>query len=147
MFDGASRRRECGCGAIIYLDLGIHFHFWWEGGQGTNNKTKIMALWGVMLVTKWLSIEKITVFDDRKVIIDWVNDFTKFTPSILENWMRSIVIMTINFQEVQLQHIYREQNWRADVLSKRGISKVTSNTLFTKFTQGKLVNEGLVSFS
>lgn len=136
-FDGACRRRDCGCGVVIYMSPDICFHFWWEGGQGTNNKAEIMALWEVLTMAKWLSIQKFTVFRDAKCVIDWVNDFTNFAPLILKNWMSSIRMAINKFQEIQLQHIYRKQNWRADMLSKRGIAKDTGKIFFTEFSQGK----------
>lgn len=106
-----------------------------------------MALWGALTLAKWINIQNFSVFGDAKGGIDWVNDFTNFDPPILKNWMCSI-IMTINkFQEIQLQHIYREHNSRVDILSKIEIAKDTGRIFLTEFSQGKLINEGHVNFS
>ncbi len=58
-FDGVCSTRKCGYGAFIVIELDNFFHFWWEGGQGTNNKAKIIAMWGVRIVAKWLGMKHI----------------------------------------------------------------------------------------
>ena len=47
-FDGAAQRSNCGCGAWILLSPGCHYKFFWNGGNGTNMKAKVLSLWGLM---------------------------------------------------------------------------------------------------
>jgi len=68
-FDGACYERKCACGAFIVMDPGKFFHFWWEGGHGTNNRTEVMTLWGALIAEKWLGLESLQVYGDAKGII------------------------------------------------------------------------------
>lgn len=58
-FDGASAGRECGCGVVIYSTADTYYHFWWEGGVHRNSRTKLIALWGVLIAAKWLRMDEI----------------------------------------------------------------------------------------
>lgn len=124
-FYGSSNRRKCGCGVVIVTKSSNFFHFWWEGGMGSNNKLEITTLWGVLITTKWLMLDKIQVYGVGKWIIHWVNKHTNFNPPILANWMMRIQNLIRTFNHIHFQQIYREWNWTTDLLSKRDISKET----------------------
>ena len=58
-FNEPKYRRECGCGAVIIIEPGNYFHFLWEGEMGSNKKSEITTLWGVLIVAKWPRLDKI----------------------------------------------------------------------------------------
>lgn len=146
-FDGACKRRRCRCGVVIVINPGKYYHFWWVGGQGTNSKAKLIALWGFLIVAKWQRIDSIQIFGNAKGIIDWVENNTSFSLSILKNWMCRIWVLVSIFQVVNFVHIYREHNWIADLLSKRRMMKPTCRFFFSVFEQGHLNNEVNINYS
>lgn len=56
-------------------------------------------------------------------------------------------VLVNNFQHIQFDHIYREQNMTADLLSKRGVAKEPGKFYFSAFEQNVLINEGSVNYS
>lgn len=75
-------------------------------------------MWDVLYYVTWLSIEKIDVFEDSKVVIDWDMNKSTFFPPLLSNWMHRISLLIENFSEVNFAHIYRGQNGVVDALQK-----------------------------
>jgi len=63
---------NCGSGAYIALKLVTYFIFSWNSGSGFNNSAELIDLWGVLLCAKWISIEKMNIYGDLKVVIDWI---------------------------------------------------------------------------
>lgn len=45
-FDGVAQNGFCACGVFIIPCENQHIDIFWHGGEGTNNKTKAMALAG-----------------------------------------------------------------------------------------------------
>lgn len=137
-FDGACKQRHCGCGALIVIEPGRFYHFWWEGGRGTNNKANIIALWGILSCSRWLGLEIVHIYGDAEGIIEWVKGRSLFSPTILSNWMSHIRNFADSFQNISFGHIYREQNQIEDLLSKRGIRKELGKSLFYSFVNNRM---------
>lgn len=144
--DGNSQQRRCSCGAFIVLEPGCYYHFWQEGGQGTNSRAEIIALWGVLLFAKWLRLEQLRVHGDAKSIIDWVKEYTLFSPTILSYQMKRKRTLVSTFQSISFQHIYREQNQVADQFSK-SINTNPAKFFFAAYVQDALMNAGTINFS
>lgn len=121
-FDGACKNGQCGCGVLIITEPDKYYHFWWEGGTGSNNRAEIIALWGLLFTASSLNINTPQIFGDYKGCIDWMNGLSCFQPPLLAYWMKRICILIRSFQHVDFNHIYMEKNIIADLRSKRGIS-------------------------
>lgn len=48
-FDGASQLGHCGSGMVIRVSGNHSFHLWMGYGEGTNTRTGLLALWGLLL--------------------------------------------------------------------------------------------------
>lgn len=92
-FNGASSISNCGCSALIISEPYIYYHFWWEGGRGSNNGEKIIALWGTLFATKWLHINELQVYVESKSSIDWAESLSRFHPPLLTNWIKLICLV------------------------------------------------------
>ena len=114
-------------------------HFGWGGGQGTNSKEELISLLGVLIMAKWQRIDFIHIFGDAKSIIDQVQNNTSFSPPILKSQMCRIQVLINTFKSINLDHIYREQSWSVDLLSKRQMSKPTCKFYFSAYEQGQLI--------
>ena len=69
-FDGACADGIIGCGAWVKLSQGERIHYYWNGGTGTNNLAKIMAIWDALLAACHLNLPHISFYGDSKLIID-----------------------------------------------------------------------------
>ena len=136
-FDGASQRRRCECGAVIFFERVQYYHFWWQRILGTNNRLETITLWGGLTFKKWLGLGNISVFGDAKCLINQVKDYTLFKPHILSNQMRRMRILDSSFLHIPYTHIYREQNQIDDLLSKRGLAQEHVSIILQHFHKGK----------
>lgn len=72
-FNGVEQKGECGARVVIKLNMNHCFRLRMAVGLGTNTKTDLVALWGLL----WFALQKklriYQILGDSKVIIDWVN--------------------------------------------------------------------------
>ena len=120
-FDGAQQNGICGCGAWLKLEGEERFHIIWNGGQGSNNKAEVMALWSGLLVAHHLGLPSIDIYGDSQLVIGSISGRTNLRVSNLSGWVDRTLYILSQFQRASLHHIYRELNWRADRLSKLGL--------------------------
>lgn len=71
-FDGAAQNGSCGCGVQIIIDDNIQYLIHWNGSMGTNSKAEVSALAGLLNFCFFLNIQAVTIFDDSKVMVDFV---------------------------------------------------------------------------
>ena len=87
-FDGASNNGVCGGGiALHYSD----FHFFLLNlgcGKETNQRVKLITLWGRMKYIVQEYILQLQIFGDSRVIIDWIDDISKLQIAQLLHWCR-----------------------------------------------------------
>jgi len=62
------------------------------------------------------------IFGDSKAILDWINGRSSIRNSTLLQWYQKICELKSFFGEISFQHIYREYNSKADLLSKEALS-------------------------
>jgi hypothetical protein len=58
---------------------------------------------------------------DSKVIVDWFSFKNNLQVINLQPWMSRIRQLSENFQNLKVQHIYREYNREVDQLSKKAL--------------------------
>jgi len=120
-FDGATQLEGCGCGAQIDVSTSLRYKFYLCGGEGTNSRAEVLALWGLLYCARWLDIDSIHIFGDSRVVIEWINRKATFAPPYLQKRMHRILVLMNAFLRISFNHIYREHNYSADLLSKKGI--------------------------
>ena len=70
-FDGASNAGACGAVIVIIVDSLISFRLLMDSGYGTNTKSELLALWGLLFFAKYKNFPSLQIRGDFKVIIDW----------------------------------------------------------------------------
>ena len=68
----------------------------------------------------------------RESTLDMVN---------LEAWCLNTRILMSSFMWVDLSHVYREHNRRADILSKEGLHLAASHLLLTEYFGNEIIGE------
>jgi ribonuclease HI len=122
-FDGASQNGglSCGAGAVLKCpDLGT-YSIKMNCGSGTNTRGELLALWSVLFFAHFKQISSLQLVGDSKVIVDWFSSKHNLQVLTLQPWMSRIHQLSENFQELNIQHIYREYNREVDQLSKQAL--------------------------
>jgi len=68
--------------------------------------------------------------EDSKVIIDWLNTKGNLQAINVEAWKTRIKEQMPTFQGINFQHIYRESNKEADLLSKRALTSPKGKLIY-----------------
>ena len=121
-FDWASAEGITGCGVWIKLSQRERIHIFWNGGPGSNNKAKIMALWGGLLAASNLQLQNPNFYGDSMLVIGWITSRCDMLNPGLLGWRQRTHRLWQNLNYPPITHIYRENNMRADGLSKKGIN-------------------------
>ena len=138
-FDGASPADMTGCGAWIKLSGSERYNICWNGGPGTNNKAKIMALWGGLLIAHDMQLQGVSIYGDSQLIINWVtNSYLMMTPH-LQGWIERTQSLWKRLGCPSINHIYREGNTRANKLSKKGLVEDFGIMRVSHFLDGRQI--------
>lgn len=120
-FDGASANGLTSCGVWIKISDKERYHIYWNRGPGSNNKAEIMALWGGLLAATDLQLQDIHIYGDSQLIIGWItNSFHIYSPPLI-GWIDRTRSLWHRLNRPPIKHIFRENNTRADQLSKMGL--------------------------
>jgi ribonuclease HI len=112
---------KCGAGAILKCpDLGV-FSLKMNCGPGTNTRGELLALWSILFFAQYKQISCLQLVGDSKVIVDWFSFKNNLQVINLQPWMSKIRQMSEKFQNLKVQHIYREYNKEVDQLSKQAL--------------------------
>jgi ribonuclease HI len=122
-FDGAalSGGKQCGAGGVIKTLESTVYRWFINCGDGTNTKAELLGVWATLTLATHLSLQKLQVLGDSKVIIEWLNNRGRLQASAIEGWKLRTKELIKYFQEISFQHIFREFNKEADQLSKQAI--------------------------
>ena len=123
-FDGASQDggTKCGVGAILISPLLGRFNIKWNCGFGTNTRSELLALWSILHFARSLGIDAIQIAGDSRVIVEWFTGFFHLESVLLTYWMDRILQLKSQFSVISIQHVYREINYDADLLSKQALA-------------------------
>ena len=139
-FNGASQQGGALCGAGGKIVLNPHTCIRWtlNGGQGYNIKPKLLGAW-VSLILACRRTDDLLLLGDSKITIDWLNGLANFQVAALECWKKRTKEATLQFRKLFFTHIYREENYEADTLSKKALHLPPGQICFTIWEDG---NEG-----
>jgi len=92
-------------------------------GIGTNIRVKLLALWGLLLLSQLIGMHSLFIFGDSKFVVDWFNGDAGLNVLVLQDWKGRIQSLRSSFSSVQAIHIHNEFefNSQADKLSKLGL--------------------------
>lgn len=65
----------CGVGIHLVIKQNHVFYLWMSSGRGSNTRSKLLTLWGLLWFVKKLGYIDLILFEDSKDIVDWENGF------------------------------------------------------------------------
>ena len=123
--DGASRSNpgDASIGVSISFD-GKEIHtISREIGIATNNEAEYQALIDGLNYCIENSINEVDVFLDSKLVIEQVNKNYKVKARNLKEFNSQVENMIKEFKYIEFNHVYREDNKRADQLANLALDK------------------------
>nr|XP_025647464.1 uncharacterized protein LOC112742446 [Arachis hypogaea] len=122
--DGASNQTSGGAGVILESPAGVIYE------QSTkfefpvlNNQAEYEALLGGLTLAREVRAARLEVCSDSQVVTLQVNGSYQARDPLLQKYLEKVRELTRKFQEVTVQHVPRERNTRADLLSKLASTK------------------------
>ncbi|XP_025664392.1 uncharacterized protein [Arachis hypogaea] len=122
--DGASNQTSGGAGVILESPAGVIYE------QSTkfefpvsNNQAEYEALLGGLTLAREVGATSLEVCSDSQVVTSQVNGSYQARDPLLQKYLEKVRELTRQFQEVTVQHVPRERNTRADLLSKLASTK------------------------
>ena len=88
--------------------------------MGTNNFAELCALKLLLILDRRKSLDKIQIFGDSQLVINWASGRYQILNLELAMIPRDVNRLTDCFVYVSFTHIYRERNSFADALAKAG---------------------------
>ena len=135
-FDGACLEGMMGYGAWIKISQAERFLICCNGGEGSNNKAKLMALWIGRMAAYNFSLDAVHIYGDSKIIIDGISGQSSFSSLGCQEWFARTKYLWIKMGEPPLTHIYREKNNKADGLSKKRLRLTFGNLQVSHYKDG-----------
>ncbi|XP_072054425.1 uncharacterized protein [Arachis hypogaea] len=123
--DGASNQTSGGAGIILesptgfFYEQSIKFKF-----PVSNNQAEYEALLGRLALAKEVGATRLEVCSDSQVVTSQINGTYQVRDSLLQKYLEKVRELTGQFEEVLVQHVPRERNTRADLLSKLASTKL-----------------------
>ncbi|XP_016169624.1 uncharacterized protein LOC107612427 [Arachis ipaensis] len=117
--DGASNQTSGGPGIIlespdgVIYEQSVKFEF-----PISNNQAEYEALLGGLVLAQEFGATRLEVCSDSQVVTVQVNGSYQARDSLLQKYLKRVKELSKQFEEVTVQHVPRERNTRADLLSK-----------------------------
>ena len=141
-FDGAAAGNIGGAGFVILLSSTYFISYSLGCDRSTNTKSELLALWALLTVAFHLGIPLLSVYGDSQVIISWVNKKYFLNAPLLSHWCDEILSLLQLVPLVTINHIYREHNQQADILSKQALMLPPGHGTFFESLDGKIIDQG-----
>ena len=126
-FDGCSKGNPglAACGAVLYQnDIEIWTGSKFLGYKETNNYAEYMGLIIGLEKAVELNIRDLAVEGDSMLIIKQVNGDYKVNSNNIKKLYKRVMDLKTNFDNITFNHIYRENNKRADELCNKEIEEL-----------------------
>ena len=106
-----------------------------------------MSLWILIYFAEAIGLPSLYIFGDSTVVINWDKKkgcFVFFRPG---HWCDNIVRLKDSFLSLDVDHVYREHNMKAYVVSKETLMLTTGHLSFMEFYEdGCIGGENLQLF-
>ncbi|XP_072090664.1 uncharacterized protein [Arachis hypogaea] len=122
--DRASNQTSGGAGiilenpAVVIYEQSTKFEF-----PVSNNQAEYETLLGGLTLAREVGVTRLEVCSDSQVVISQVNGSYQARDSLLQKYLEKVRGLCKQFEEVTIQHVPRERNTRADLLSKQACMK------------------------
>jgi ribonuclease HI len=125
-FDGCSKSNPglSGAGAVIYYNEDeVWSNDFFVGVNNTNNQAEYAGLLLGLKRAKDMDIKSLYVEGDSLLVINQMKGQYKCSSSNLFELYQEAKSLLLHFDSIQFNHIYRNQNKRADQLSNIAVEK------------------------
>jgi hypothetical protein len=95
-----------------------------------------LGVWATLTLDTHLSLQKLQVLRDSKVVIEWITNRGRLQASAIKGWKLRTRELLKNFKEISIYHIFREFNKEADHLSKQAIHEPEGRITYFKWENG-----------
>lgn len=106
-FGGAAQLGVGGAGMVIKLSDNHFFHLRMGAGRGSNTRSKLLALWGLLWFAENRNIRISHIFGDSLCIINWASGLSVLRPLSLQHWMIKVRILIQRASDPIFTHIRR----------------------------------------
>ena len=120
-FDGAAQNNVCGGGDFLYVSDTHFYEIVARLGEGSKNYAELMCLKLLLIFAAEKGCRIINFMGDSMNVINWIKGSQQCRILRLENILQSIKDILSTFTLFSCQHIYRENNVKADVALKAGL--------------------------
>lgn len=107
-------------------------------------KAEILGLWCVLTVANIIGLSDVAIFGDSRVTIKWARGEYALNNIPLFYWCSRIKVLLQQFENLTLDHIYRQFNSMADALSKEAYSRAEGVICWEEHFESMMVDSGLV---
>ncbi|XP_025640864.1 uncharacterized protein [Arachis hypogaea] len=127
--DGASNKEGSGAGILlkegdkVVAEQSLQFRF-----NASNNQAEYEALLAGLKLALQLQIPRITAYCDSSLVVHQIKGEFQVKDPLLEKYWLVTKDLISKFKEFDIIHVNREQNTRADVLSKLATTRQAENT-------------------
>ncbi|XP_025636205.1 uncharacterized protein [Arachis hypogaea] len=127
--DGASNKEGSGAGILlkegdkVVAEQSLQFRF-----NASNNQAEYEALLAGLKLALQLQVPRITAYCDSSLVVHQIKGEFQVKDPLLEKYWLITKDLISKFKEFNIIHVNREQNTRADVLSKLATTRQAENT-------------------
>ena len=139
-FDGAAANQTGGVGIYLMINQ-THYLYIMLGCGQSNTRAELLDLWALMYFSKEIGLPMLRIYGDSSIIINWEKGISTLTTLDLEAWCENIKEIFALFSSIDYQHVYREYNERAYILSKEVLQLETCVLSFTKYYKELVIGE------
>ncbi|KAL8134606.1 hypothetical protein AgCh_009579 [Apium graveolens] len=128
-FDGASKTNSSGAGLVLQspdgflIEYAIKLDF-----PTTNNEAEYEALIAGLGLAGTLRVKNLKVYGDSKLVISQVKGEFEARDDTMAKYVRLVRAVMTQFDECHVEHIPREENAKADALSKFASSEIEESS-------------------
>ena len=94
----------------------------YEASIDANNTIELFALWILMKIVVDKEVCQLQILGYSKLVVDWFKGEVNINIISLSHLLRKIMELESSLELVTIEHIYREFNTKADLLSKEAVS-------------------------
>ncbi|XP_061356157.1 uncharacterized protein LOC133300599 [Gastrolobium bilobum] len=126
--DGSSNSKGSGAGVIIENPKGIAIEYSMQiGFETSNNQAEYEALIAGLEQAKELGARRLQVYSDSQLVTSQVKGSYQASGPLLRKYLDSTRKLIPEFEQLDINHIPRNENSRADILSKLASTKGWEN--------------------
>ena len=128
-FDGVSKTKISGAGLVLQIPEGFILEYALKLDFPTmNNESEYEAPIAGICLANSLRVKNIKICGDSRLIVSQVNGDYEAKEETMKEYLRIVKALMTQFEECHIEHIPREENMKADALSKYVLYEIENYT-------------------